>query len=65
MKINFENKIQMFKAISEKNSNGQPVIKITNSVRPSNDNLSQSIRNKKDADNFIKELKTAFSKNNK
>lgn len=65
MKIDLNNKVQLFKAISEKNSDAKPLVKINYSVRPSNDNLSKSIRSKKDADNFINELKTAFLKKDK
>jgi hypothetical protein len=65
MKIDLNNKIQLFKAISEKNREAKPMVKIIHAVRPSNDNLSKSIRNKKEAENFINELKIAFSKTNK
>lgn len=62
MKINLDNKIELFRAISQKNNQVQPVIKLKSGVRLSNDNLSKSIRNKKDAENFINELKSAFKK---
>lgn len=62
MKINLDNKIELFRAISQKNNQAHPVIKLKSGVRPSNDNLSKSIRSKKDAENFINELKSAFKK---
>ncbi len=62
MKIDLNNKIELFKTISQRNSSTQPIIKLKSGIRSSNDNLSKSIRNKKDAEIFINELKTAFKK---
>ena len=65
MKIDLNNKIELFKTISQKNSQAHPIVKLKSEARSSNDNLSKSIRSKKDAEIFINELKTAFKKSDK
>ncbi|MBF4463920.1 hypothetical protein [Flavobacterium sp. LC2016-12] len=62
MKIDINSKIELFKAISEKNSQYKPLVKLTTGSSDTQDNLSKAIRNKKDAENFISDLKSAFNK---
>jgi hypothetical protein len=62
MKIDINSKIELFKSISEKNSTYKPVVKLKTGQSEIQDNLSKAIRNKKDAEDFISELKSAFSK---
>lgn len=62
MKIDINSKIELFKAISEKNSSYKPAVKLKTGSSDIQDNLSKAIRNKKDAEDFISELKSAFNK---